>query len=124
MKSLCIVSVYFAWVIKNSAFVSIFGANFITSQCKLYYYQVACVNTSSFNGGWGVFSCNSLFFQIQERLFVALLLKRGLVFFFGIFVKDIGKTTNFPSLDYEEYSSPPQGRVQNFALEERGGGGV
>jgi hypothetical protein len=50
---------------------------------------------------------------------MALLLKKGL-FFFRIFVKEIEKAMNFPSVDYEEYSSPPEGRVQNFVW--RGGG--
>ena len=81
-----------------------------------------CGGGGGVGGYFPAIVCSHSPFQIQESLFVALLLKRGLVFF-RIFVKEIGKTTNFPSLDYEEYSSPPQGRVQNFALEERGGGG-
>jgi hypothetical protein len=46
------------------------------------------VNTSSFNGGgW-------------------IIVEKGLGFFL-YFVQEIGKTANFPSLDYKEYSSHP-----------------
>jgi hypothetical protein len=97
MKSYCIVSVYFARVIKNSAFVSIFGANLIMSQYKLYYYQVAWMSTSSFNGGGGIFLQDFILIPPSrfKKVFWWIIIEKGLGFF-CILLKNLEKQRTFP----------------------------
>ena len=41
-----------------------------------------------------------------KKVFLWIIVEKGLGFFL-YFVQEIGKTANFPSLDYKEYSSHP-----------------